>query len=136
MKLSHIKTKSQTLTALRKLGWVKSDLQMVRGAMSYRLPDVSLSGGPMITVTNATFMITGGGSFSTIPNLLRIRNTAGNAGERLTAIFEELRKRGIVEEDNITELSLAVAIGAALAEDWKKFLERPTSAPPAAEDAQ
>lgn len=129
MKLAHIKTKAQALAALRKLGWQKSDLQMARGAMSYRLKGVSIARGPLVTLSDSQFMVTGGGVWSMVSSFLDIGNLKANASHKTVAVCDELRRRGILEEDGIGRLALAVGVCAALVEDYKKAAEAAVPVP-------
>lgn len=118
MKLAHITTKAQALTALRKLGWAKSLLQLTRGATSYMLatqPD-----GPMITLSSHGHMVTCAGEWGSVSALRNIENTADGAAQGECAQLARLVSLGIVDANEASKLStfaLAVAIGAALAKE-------------------
>jgi hypothetical protein len=73
---------------LKKMGYEKSPITMTRGALTYRHPETGATMTiPKAAPSGSEFICTGAHSF--VSSMLRIRNTAGGAFDRLVVIYEQ-----------------------------------------------
>jgi len=127
--MAKVETKKQALTALRKAGWEKTQMQMTRGAMTYGVKGAGWSAGT-ITMSDFGFIVTTGGNpkWSLISAALTIENLKVKANEKVLVQIAELRERGLLGEE-VGLFELVVAIGKAIVQDRAKESQDITPAP-------
>lgn len=110
--------KRQALAELRKLGYQKSAMQLMRGASSYTLGGKSpySVGGLMITLSEHGFIVTGSKRWSFMSAALNIGNLQAGARSRYGEIMERLVELGVVSPDggevpDVLSFAVAIATG-------------------------